>query len=66
MQFPHPLIHLPIQPKSNPHQHKIAIPLPKLPQHHPTFPTQTNTQTRQTIISPITHLHLHIILHRIN
>ncbi|MCF6411858.1 elongation factor G [Pseudalkalibacillus salsuginis] len=64
MDFPEPVISLSVEPKSKADQDKMSIALAKLAEEDPTFKTETNTETGQTIISGMGELHLDIIVDR--
>ncbi|MED1582528.1 elongation factor G [Bacillus amyloliquefaciens] len=64
MEFPEPVIDAAIEPKSKADQDKMGIALAKLAEEDPTFRTQTNPETGQTIISGMGELHLDIIVDR--
>ncbi|AFJ60210.1 Translation elongation factor G [Bacillus amyloliquefaciens] len=64
MEFPEPVIDVAIEPKSKADQDKMGIALAKLAEEDPTFRTQTNPETGQTIISGMGELHLDIIVDR--
>ncbi|APT44524.1 elongation factor G [Bacillus safensis] len=64
MEFPEPVIDVAIEPKSKADQDKMSIALAKLAEEDPTFRTQTNPETGQTIISGMGELHLDIIVDR--
>jgi elongation factor G len=64
MQFPEPVIHVAIEPKSKADQDKMGIALAKLAEEDPTFRTHTDEETGQTIISGMGELHLEIIVDR--
>ena len=51
MEFPEPVISVAIEPKSKADQDKMSIALGKLAEEDPTFKTETNAETGQTIIS---------------
>ncbi|WP_349409122.1 elongation factor G [Pseudalkalibacillus sp. SCS-8] len=65
MDFPEPVISLSVEPKSKADQDKMAIALAKLAEEDPTFKTETNQETGQTIISGMGELHLDIIVDRL-
>ena len=65
MEFPDPVISVAIEPKSKADQDKMAIALAKLAEEDPTFKTETNEETGQTIISGMGELHLDIIVDRL-
>ncbi|PWU67476.1 elongation factor G [Gracilibacillus dipsosauri] len=64
MEFPEPVISVAIEPKSKADQDKMSVALGKLAEEDPTFKTETNTETGQTIISGMGELHLDIIVDR--
>ncbi|WEG12676.1 elongation factor G [Pullulanibacillus sp. KACC 23026] len=64
MQFPEPVISVAIEPKSKADQDKMGQALAKLAEEDPTFRTETNEETGQTIISGMGELHLDIIVDR--
>ncbi|WP_156291767.1 elongation factor G [Oceanobacillus salinisoli] len=65
MEFPEPVISVAIEPKTKADQDKMGIALSKLAEEDPTFRTETNTETGQTIISGMGELHLDIIVDRL-
>ena len=64
MEFPEPVIHVAIEPKTKASQDKMAIALQKLAEEDPTFRTYTDEETGQTIIAGMGELHLDIIVDR--
>ncbi|WP_070121468.1 elongation factor G [Bacillus marinisedimentorum] len=64
MEFPEPVISVAIEPKTKSDQDKMAVALGKLAEEDPTFRTETNVETGQTIISGMGELHLDIIVDR--
>lgn len=64
MEFPDPVISVAIEPKSKADQDKMSVALGKLAEEDPTFKTETNPETGQTIISGMGELHLDIIVDR--
>ena len=65
MEFPEPVIKLAVEPKTQKDLDKLGIALGKLAEEDPTFRTQTDTETGQTIISGMGELHLEIIVDRL-
>ncbi|GLO64328.1 MULTISPECIES: elongation factor G [Oceanobacillus] len=65
MDFPEPVISVAIEPETKADQDKMAIALSKLAEEDPTFRTETNPETGQTIISGMGELHLDIIVDRL-
>ncbi|MFC4389217.1 elongation factor G [Gracilibacillus marinus] len=65
MEFPEPVISVAIEPKSKADQDKMGTALAKLAEEDPTFRTETNQETGQTIISGMGELHLDIIVDRL-
>ncbi|MBM0067852.1 elongation factor G [Alkalicoccobacillus gibsonii] len=64
MDFPEPVIHLSVEPKSKADQDKMGMALAKLAEEDPTFKTHTDEETGQTIIGGMGELHLDIIVDR--
>lgn len=65
MEFPEPVISVAIEPETKADQDKMGIALAKLAEEDPTFRTETNVETGQTIISGMGELHLDIIVDRL-
>ena len=65
MDFPEPVIHVAIEPKTKASQEKMSIALAKLAEEDPTFRTYTDEETGQTIIAGMGELHLEIIVDRL-
>lgn len=65
MEFPDPVIAVAIEPRSKSDQDKMGIALAKLAEEDPTFRTETNEETGQTIIHGMGELHLDIIVDRL-
>src|SRR5690625_2024658 len=65
MDFPEPVISVAIEPKSKADQDKMSMALGKLAEEDPTFKTETNSETGQTIISGMGELHLDVIVDRL-
>ncbi len=65
MEFPEPVIHIAIEPKTKADQEKLGESLMKLTEEDPTFRMSTNEETGQTIISGMGELHLEIIVDRL-
>ncbi len=65
MEFPDPVIHVAIEPKTKMDQEKLGDSLQKLTEEDPTFRMSTNEETGQTIISGMGELHLEIIVDRL-
>src|SRR5690625_404846 len=65
MEFPEPVISVAIEPKTKADQDKMGIALGKLAEEDPTFVTETNSETGQTIISGMGELHLDVIVDRL-
>ncbi len=64
MEFPEPVIHVAVEPKTKAGQEKMGIALQKLAEEDPTFRTYTDKETGQTIIAGMGELHLDIIVDR--
>ncbi|GIN14545.1 elongation factor G [Shouchella clausii] len=65
MEFPDPVIHLSVEPKSKADQDKMGIALAKLAEEDPTFKTFTDEETGETVIGGMGELHLDIIVDRL-
>ncbi len=64
MDFPEPVIHVAVEPKTKAGQDKMTMALMKLAEEDPTFKAHTDPETGQTIISGMGELHLEIIVDR--
>ena len=64
MEFPEPVIHVAVEPKTKPDQEKMGIALNRLAQEDPSFRVRTDEESGQTIISGMGELHLEIIVDR--
>lgn len=64
MEFPEPVIHVAVEPKSQADQEKMGVALGKLAQEDPSFSVKTDEETGQTIIGGMGELHLDIIVDR--
>ncbi len=64
MEFPDPVIHVAIEPKTKADQDKMGIALQKLAEEDPTFQAHTDKETGETIIGGMGELHLEIIVDR--
>jgi len=65
IDFPDPVIHIAIEPKTKDDQEKLGIALQKLATEDPSFRVHTDRETGQTIISGMGELHLEIIVDRL-
>src|SRR5699024_9596572 len=65
MEFPEPVISVAIEPKTKADQDKMGVALGKLAEEDPTFTTETNTETGQTLIAGMGELHLDVIVDRL-
>lgn len=65
MEFPEPVIKLAVEPKSQKDLDKLGMALAKLSEEDPTFRTQLDEETGQTVISGMGELHLEIIVDRL-
>ncbi len=65
MEFPEPVIHVAVEPKTKAGQEKMSAALAKLSEEDPTFKAHTDLETGQTIISGMGELHLEIIVDRL-
>src|SRR5688572_26063110 len=65
MDFPKPVIHIAIEPKTKADQQKLGTSLQKLAEEDPTFRVHTDEETGQTIIGGMGELHLEVIVDRL-
>jgi elongation factor G len=64
MEFPEPVIHVAIEPKTKDDQDKLGKALKSLSDEDPTFRIRTDEETGQTVISGMGELHLEILVDR--
>ena len=64
MDFPKPVIHIAIEPKTKADQQKLGTSLQKLAEEDPTFTVRTDEETGQTIIGGMGELHLEVLVDR--
>jgi elongation factor G len=64
MEFPEPVIHVAVEPKSKADQEKMGVALGKLAAEDPSFSVRTDEESGQTIIGGMGELHLDIIVDR--
>ena len=64
MEFPDPVIHVAVEPKTKADQEKMGMALGRLAQEDPSFRVRTDEESGQTIISGMGELHLEIIVDR--
>ncbi|MGD8177382.1 elongation factor G [Marinimicrobium sp. ARAG 43.8] len=64
MEFPEPVIHVAVEPKTKADQEKMGVALGKLAQEDPSFRVRTDEESGQTIIGGMGELHLDIIVDR--
>lgn len=64
MEFPEPVIHVAVEPKTKNDQEKMSLALSKLAQEDPSFQVRTDIESGQTIIAGMGELHLEIIIDR--
>ena len=64
MDFPEPVIHVAVEPKTKADQEKMGIALGRLAQEDPSFRVRTDEESGQTIIGGMGELHLDIIVDR--
>jgi elongation factor G len=64
MDFPKPVIHIAIEPKTKADQQKLGESLQKLSEEDPTFTVRTDDETGQTIIGGMGELHLEVLVDR--
>ena len=64
MTFPEPVIEVAIEPKTKADQEKLGLAIQKLAEEDPTFRTEQNIDTGQTVIKGMGELHLDILVDR--
>ncbi|MBD3645996.1 MAG: elongation factor G, partial [Pseudomonadales bacterium] len=64
MEFPEPVIHVAVEPKTKADQEKMSVALGKLAAEDPSFSVRTDEESGQTIIGGMGELHLDIIVDR--
>lgn len=64
MEFPDPVIHVAVEPKTKADQEKMGVALNRLAKEDPSFRVRTDEESGQTIISGMGELHLEIIIDR--
>ncbi|WP_159600515.1 elongation factor G [Agromyces humi] len=64
MTFPNPVIEVAIEPKTKADQEKLGTAIQKLAEEDPTFRTELNPETGQTVIKGMGELHLDILVDR--
>jgi elongation factor G len=64
MEFPEPVIHVAVEPKTKADQDKLSKALYSLSEEDPTFQVKTDEETGQTVISGMGELHLEVLVDR--
>ena len=64
MEFPEPVIHVAVEPKTKVDQDKLGKALYALSDEDPTFRVRTDDETGQTVISGMGELHLEVLVDR--
>jgi elongation factor G len=64
MEFPEPVIHVAIEPKTKGDQDKLGKALKSLSDEDPTFRVRSDEETGQTVISGMGELHLEVLVDR--
>ncbi|GAC41071.1 elongation factor G [Paenibacillus popilliae] len=64
MNFPEPVIHIAVEPKTKADQDKLGVAIAKLTEEDPTLHAHTDEETGQTILGGMGELHLDIIIDR--
>ena len=64
MEFPEPVIHVAVEPKTKADQEKMGVALGRLAREDPSFRVRSDEESGQTIISGMGELHLEIIVDR--
>jgi elongation factor G len=64
MDFPAPVIHVAIEPKTKADQEKLGVAIQRLSEEDPTFQVRTDEETGQVIIAGMGELHLEVLVDR--
>jgi elongation factor G len=64
LEFPEPVIHVAVEPKTKADQEKMSKALQALAEEDPTFQVRTDEDTGQTVISGMGELHLEVLVDR--
>src|SRR5438874_196372 len=64
LEFPEPVIHVAVEPKTKADQDKLGNALKALSEEDPTFQVHTDEETGQTIIAGMGELHLEVLVDR--
>src|SRR5947209_19099201 len=64
LEFPEPVIHVAVEPKTKADQDKLGDALQKLSEEDPTFQKHTDEDTGQVIIAGMGELHLEVLVDR--
>jgi elongation factor G len=64
LEFPEPVIHVAVEPKTKADQDKLSKALFALSEEDPTFRVRTDEETGQTVISGMGELHLEVLVDR--
>jgi elongation factor G len=64
LEFPEPVIHVAVEPKTKADQEKLSKALFALSEEDPTFRVRTDDETGQTVISGMGELHLEVLVDR--
>jgi elongation factor G len=64
LEFPEPVIHVAVEPKTKADQDKLGKALYSLSEEDPTFRVRTDEETGQTVISGMGELHLEVLVDR--
>ena len=65
MEFPEPVIHIAVEPKTKTDQERLGVALGKLLSEDPSLRVHTDDETGQTILSGMGELHLEVIIDRL-
>jgi elongation factor G len=64
LEFPEPVIHVAVEPKTKADQDKLGKALQSLSEEDPTFQVRTDEETAETVISGMGELHLEVLVDR--
>ncbi len=65
MDFPDPVIHVAVEPKTKQDQEKMSLALGRLAKEDPSFHVRSDNESGQTIISGMGELHLEVLVDRV-
>ena len=64
LEFPEPVIHVAVEPKTKADQEKLSTAIQKLAEEDPTFQVSLDDETGQTILAGMGELHIEVLVNR--